>query len=197
MKKIGYLLLNIFLATAIILFVTVFLMTIFTSQKDHAVVFDILPICLVVFGIIVVYLIRETHSAYQLFIGLLLILTGIFTFLKMRNYISGSIINWWPIFGILSGVTLFVSGIYKYRKMSFGFVIPAIVIIILSAWFMLFSFKIITVPFKTVAIIGGPLLLVMLCVLLFVIFFIQQKGIFFVSSDEEPKQFEDDEIIPQ
>ena len=125
------------------------------------------------------------------------ILTGIFTFLKMRNYISGSIINWWPIFGILSGVTLFVSGIYKYRKMSFGFVIPAIVIIILSAWFMLFSFKIITVPFKTVAIIGGPLLLVMLCVLLFVIFFIQQKGLFFVSSDEEPKQFEDDEIIPQ
>lgn len=196
MKKIGYLLLNILLAIAIILFISAFIATIFTSAKQHAFILDILPLCLIVFGAVVVYLVSATKSAYQLFIGLTLIFSGIFLFLIMRSILASPMSCWWPIFGIISAINLLISGIYKYKKLSFGFVIPTLTLIILSAWFFLFSFKIITIPFKTVVIIGGPLLVVMLCVFLFILFFLQQKGMILVEHNEESKQFEDDEIIP-
>ena len=111
----------------------------------------------------------------------------------MRSIIGGTLLQLWPIIGIGNGVILLIAGFYKYRKISFGYVIPSIAMIVLSAWFLLFSLKIVSISFKEFIIVFGPLLLVMLCVLLFVVYIFKRNS----KSSEEPDQFQDDELIPE
>ena len=193
MNKKGYILLNLLLALSIILFLVVFIVTIFNSEKEHAKILDFLPVFLMIIGLSVALLTPSTKSSYQLFIGLGFIFIGGFSFLLMRGIIEGTLLQLWPVIGIGNGVILFIAGFYKYRKISFGFVIPSIAMIVLSAWFLLFSLKIVSISFKEFVIVFGPLLLVMLCVLLFVVYIFKRN----TKSSEEPDQFQDDELIPE
>lgn len=193
MNKKGYFLLNLLLALSIILFIVVFIVTIFNSEREHKKILDALPVFLMIVGVSVALLTKSTKSSYQLYIGLGFFFIGGFSFLLMRNIINGTLIQLWPVIGIGSGVILFISGLYKYRRITFGFVIPSIVTIVLSAWFLLFSLKIVSIPFKTFVIVFGPLLFVMLCVLLFVVYILEKNK----KAMGEPDQFEDDELIPE
>lgn len=193
MNKKGYILLNLLIALSIILFLVVFIVTIFNSEKEHAKILDFLPVFLMIVGLSVVLLTPSTKSSYQLFIGLGFIFIGGFSFLLMRGIIERTLLQLWPVIGIGNGVILFIAGFYKYRKISFGFVIPSIAMIVLSAWFLLFSLKIVSISFKEFVIVFGPLLLVMLCVLLFVVYIFKRN----TKSSEEPDQFQDDELIPE
>lgn len=193
MNKKGYVLLNLLLALSIILFLVVFVVTIFNSEKEHAKILDFLPIFLMIVGLSVALLTPSTKSSYQLFIGLGFIFIGGFSFLLMRSIIGGTLLQLWPVIGIGNGVILLIAGFYKYRKISFGYVIPSIAMIVLSAWFLLFSLKIVSISFKEFIIVFGPLLLVMLCVLLFVVYIFKRNS----KSSEEPDQFQDDELIPE
>ena len=193
MNKKGYILLNLLLALSIILFLVVFIVTIFNSEKEHAKILDFLPVFLMIVGLSVALLTPSTKSSYQLFIGLGFIFIGGFSFLLMRSIIGGTLLQLWPVIGIGNGVILLIAGFYKYRKISFGYVIPSIAMIVLSAWFLLFSLKIVSISFKEFIIVFGPLLLVMLCVLLFVVYIFKRNS----KSSEEPDQFQDDELIPE
>ncbi|MBP5568752.1 MAG: hypothetical protein J6X54_05980 [Treponema sp.] len=193
MNKKGYVLLNLLLALSIILFLVVFIVTIFNSEKEHAKILDFLPVFLMIVGLSVALLTPSTKSSYQLFIGLGFIFIGGFSFLLMRSIIGGTLLQLWPVIGIGNGVILLIAGLYKYRKISFGYVIPSIAMIVLSAWFLLFSLKIVSISFKEFIIVFGPLLLVMLCVLLFVVYIFKRNS----KSSEEPDQFQDDELIPE
>jgi len=193
MNKKGYFLLNLLLGLAIILFIVVFIVTIFNSEHEHAKILDSLPVFLMIVGITVAFLTKSTKSSYQLFIGLGFFFIGGFSFLLMRSIIEGTLLQLWPVIGIGNGIILFISGFYKYRKVSFGFVIPSAAVTVLSAWFLLFSLKIVSIPFKTFVIVFGPLLFVMLCVLLFVVYMFKRN----TKSSEEPDQFQDDELIPE
>ncbi len=193
MNKKGYVLLNLLLALSIILFLVVFIVTIFNSEKEHAKILDFLPVFLMIVGLSVALLTPSTKSSYQLFIGLGFIFIGGFSFLLMRSIIGGTLLQLWPVIGIGNGVILLIAGFYKYRKISFGYVIPSIAMIVLSAWFLLFSLKIVSISFKEFIIVFGPLLLVMLCVLLFVVYIFKRNS----KSSEEPDQFQDDELIPE
>ena len=193
MNKKGYVLLNLLLALSIILFLVVFIVTIFNSEKEHAKILDSLPVFLMIVGLSVALLTPSTKSSYQLFIGLGFIFIGGFSFLLMRSIIGGTLLQLWPVIGIGNGVILLIAGLYKYRKISFGYVIPSIAMIVLSAWFLLFSLKIVSISFKEFIIVFGPLLLVMLCVLLFVVYIFKRNS----KSSEEPDQFQDDELIPE
>lgn len=197
MSKFGYKLINLLLFIAFLLFFVVFFTTIFQSDKQHAMVLDVFPVFLLIVGITVAILTLNTKSAYQLFIGGFLAFAGLMSLLLMKNIVSGNLKQWWPIYAVAGGVILFGAGFYKYRKLDFGYVIPAIVLEIVGLWLLLFSFKVVTIPFKTFIICFGPLLLVMLCVLLFVVFLVQKKYGKITASDSDIKQFEDDELIPE
>ena len=110
----------------------------------------------------------------------------------MRGYLKHTIYQWWPFLGIAVGLILFVTGIYKYRRITVGFAIPSLTIFLMGGWFMLFSFKIVKVPFSQVALIGGPLFMIFLMVSLFAFFLLQQKNKNLVIEDDEPDSFEDD-----
>ena len=140
MNKKGYVLLNLLLALSIILFLFVFIVTIFNSEKEHAKILDFLPVFLMIVGLSVALLTPSTKSSYQLFIGLGFIFIGGFSFLLMRSIIGGTLLQLWPVIGIGNGVILLIAGFYKYRKISFGYVIPSIALLVLCACFFLFSF---------------------------------------------------------
>lgn len=135
--------------------------------------------------------------AYVVFSALLICFCSLGLFVLITDLVKGSILNWWPILGVYSGISLFASGFYKYKKVRYGYLIPSVSLIVIGLWFLCFSWKIITVPFIQVAIIGGPLLLLMGFVLLFVLFYFQQKDKRFIANDDDSNQFEDDEIVTQ
>lgn len=196
MSKLGYKLINILLFFAFVLFFAVFFITIFTDSKQHKAVLDLFPGFLIITGLTVSILTIYTKSAYQLFIGLFMTFGGFLSFVLLLGPVEWSIKQWWPIYGVAGGISVFVSGLYRYKKIDFGFLIPSVVLGILGFWLLLFSFKVITIPFKTFVICFGPLLVVMLCILLFVLYLWQKKHGKF-SQVDEINQFEDDELIPE
>lgn len=196
MTKRGYILLNILLFFSFMLFVTVFIMTIFQSDKNHAVVLNLFPVFLMLVGVTVMILTPYTQSAYQLFLGGMFFISGLFSYLLLECIIPGTLTQWWPIYGVMAGLMVGVSGFYKYKKCDSGFMIPAVVMILLCGCFMLFSFKIITIPFKMFMALFGPILILIMCTALMSIFFYQKKFKKIQDSDEDIKQFEDDEMIP-
>lgn len=152
-----------------------------------------------VIGILItVFSIKTTHKATHLFLGLLLIFWGIF-YVLVSYVFSVTIKECWPIYGIMTGILLFVSGFYKYEKMKFGYVIPAFTLFCMGLWYSFFSFKIIKKSFVTVASNLGPFFMLLIAVLLVIFFLLQQKHKELVLADDETGTFsdEDDEIMTQ
>lgn len=134
-----------------------------------------------------------THKGFHFFMGLLFSGWGIMILL-IQTVIPFNLIQCWPLFAILSGLVLFFSGVYKYRKIKFGYLMPAIVLVCMGFWYMLFSFRIIKIPFLTVSRIVGPIFLFGVALSLVLFFLIQQKHKELVINDDEGV-FSDEEII--
>ena len=193
MKKTTAILLDFLMYVGSIVFVSAFILALVVSEKQHSTIIDVLPIFAGILGIAtLVFTFVISHKAYHFFMGLFLIVAGTFEFLLMRGYLKHTIYQWWPFLGIAVGLILFVTGIYKYRRITVGFAIPALTIFLMGGWFMLFSFKIIKGPFSQVVLIGGPLFMIFLMVSLFAFFLLQQKNKKLVIEDDEPDSFEDD-----
>lgn len=197
MTKRGFRLLNLLLFFSFVLFVSVFIMTIFQSDKQHAVILNLFPVFLMLVGVAVCVLTPYTRSAYQLFLGGMFFSTGLFSYLLMENIIPGSLTQWWPIYGVIAGLLVFVTGLYRYRKPDLGFIVPSAVLTFLGLGFLLFSFKIISISFKKLVVLAGPVVILVLLIVLLAIFFYQKKFKSVSDSDEEINQFEDDEMIPE
>ena len=193
MKKTTAILLDFLTYIGSLIFVSAFVMALVVPEKQHTLIIDILPVMAGLLGITtLVFTFVISHKAYHFFMGLFLIVAGTFEFLLMSGYLNYTIYQWWPFLGIAVGLILFVTGIYKYRRITVGFAIPALTIFLMGGWFMLFSFKIIKVPFSQVVLIGGPLFMIFLMVSLFAFFLLQQKNKKLVIEDDEPDSFEDD-----
>ncbi|MBO4858159.1 MAG: hypothetical protein J5527_06555 [Treponema sp.] len=193
MKKISALLLDFLTYIGSLIFVSAFILALVVAEKQHTMIIDLLPVFAVILGIMtLVFTLAVSHKAYHFFMGLFLMVAGSFVFLLVRGYLQHTIYQWWPFLGIAVGLILFVTGIYKYRRITVGFAIPALTIFLMGCWFMLFSFKIVKVPFSQVALIGGPLFMIFVMVFLFAFFLLQQKNKNLVIEDDEPDSFEDD-----
>lgn len=181
---------------ALVLFFLLFSFTNSTgrTQEIISVVFLILQFILGV--LISVLSVRWTHRATQLFIGLLLFFWGV-THVFVSNILPVTIKECWPIYGVVAGILLFVSGFYKYHKIKFGFFIPSVTLVGMGLWYSFFSFKIIKKSFLTVASNIGPLFMLLIAILLVILFLLQQKHKKLVFPDDETGTFsdEDEEIM--
>ena len=74
-----------------------------------------------------------------------------------------------------------------------AFLIPSVTLFGMGCWYSLFSFGLVKLSFKTVAITLGPLFMLLIAVFLIVFFFVQQKHKELVFSDEETGIFADEE----
>lgn len=196
MRKLSSFITNFLLYFGNIVFLAAVVFTIVIDPDDHKFIFDFLPLLVACAGVpIFILCLYFTKRAYHLFTGMFLIFWGIFLFCVNRNYFSFKVDQWWPILGVSTGIFISVAGLYRYRKLKGGYFIPALSLFLLGCWFMLFSFKIIKVPFRTVAIVGGPLFMIMACIFIIAFFFLQKRYKNLVLPDEESSEFDDDELI--
>ena len=93
--------------------------------------------------------------------------------------------EFWPLFGVITGILWFIAGRMKYCKLKFGFVIPSVTLFGMGLWYSLFSFEIIKLSFKSVACSLGPIFMVSIAVFLVLLFLAQQRHKELVFSDEE------------
>ena len=133
------------------------------------------------------------QKAIPLYIGLLSLCCGVLNILVYLSSAFG-IVEFWPLFVILAGILLMVSGVYKYKKLKFGFVIPSFTLIGMGGWFLLFSFKIIKLSFLDTAAILGPIFMLMIAVLLVLLFLAQQKHKELIIKDDNLGTFDDEDV---
>lgn len=164
------------------------------SENRHAVL-SYLPIIAALSGIPVLVLsIRNTKRLHQIFIGFELSFWGTYTVLHELRILPYTFTQWWPMIGVTAGIFLFIAGIVKYQKLLAGYFIPSITMFLLGAWFMLFSFNIVKVPFQVVAIVGGPLFLMMSGVFIVALFLLQKNHTNLVIKDDENIDLETEEL---
>ena len=150
--------------------------------------------CQFVMGLlIIIFSLRLVKKAVPLFIGLLL------TFWFMLDVIVYAVPDYgvkefWPCFVLLAGILLIISGRYKYKKLKFGFVIPAVTLIGMGLWYLLFSFRIIKRSFLTIAATLGPVFMLLVALFLVLLFLAQQRHKELVVHDEDTGVFADEDI---
>ena len=126
--------------------------------------------------------------------GLELVFWGTGIWLYLCSVIPYSFYEWWPMLGVSAGLFLFIAGIIRYKKLLFRYVIPAAALFLLGIWFMLFSFKVIKISFRDVAIVGGPLFFIMSGIFIIGFFLLQKKHSNLVVSDDENTEFDAEDI---
>ena len=193
-EKRKSLLLNFLIPSAISLFVICAVFALFvTPPKFIEILFVIFLISQVVLGIlIIVFSLKITKRATHFFVGLLILFWGLLQIFSKYNSLF-SLKELWPVYTCSAGVTLFVSGFYKYKKIKFGYFFPAATLFFMGIWFSLFTFNIIKEPFMKVVSILGPVFGMILVILLVLLFFLQKKHKELIVVDEETGTFSDEE----
>ena len=135
---------------------------------------------------------KFTKKFFHFFIGLLYLSWSII-YLVAYTMFSYEFKEIWPLLGVSAGLLWFIAGIWKYRTVKFGYLIPSVTLFGMGCWYSLFSFGLIKFSFKTVASTLGPLFMLLIAVFLIVFFFLQQKHKELVFSDEETGVFADEE----
>lgn len=183
----------LYFGSAFILFLIIF--NIIVPLEEHHVVINYLPILVAASGIPVLVLsIRNTKRLHQIFIGFELSFWGTVIVLRELKVLQYTFIQWWPMIGVTAGIFLLIAGIVKYNRLLVGYFIPSITLLLLGIWFMLFSFKIIKVPFKIVAIVGGPLFLILSGIFIVALFLFQKNHSNLVVKDDENIDQETEEM---
>lgn len=135
---------------------------------------------------------KVTRKFFHLFMGLLY-LSWSLIYLITYTFFSFHFKEMWPLLGVSAGVLWFVAGKWKYKLLKFGYLIPSVTLFGMGCWYSLFSFGLIKLSFKTVAITLGPLFMLLIAVFLIVFFLVQQKHKELVVRDEETGVFADEE----
>lgn len=187
-------LINIFIPCAITLFIFSAIFTMFVAPpvviEILAPIFKVLQLIL---GILICTLaVKITKRATHLFIGLVIFCWGILQFFSIYCSVV-SLKELWPVYTMITGIILYISGYYKYRKIKFGYVIPAVTIFFMGVWFSLFTFKIIKQSFLELVTVLGPVFMVLVAVALFLFFLIQKRHKELVITDDETGTFSDEE----
>ena len=135
---------------------------------------------------------KVTRKFIHFFMGLLYLIWSLI-YLITYTFFSFSLNEMWPLLGLSAGLLWFIAGMWKYRVLKFGYLIPSLTLFGMGLWYSLFSFGLIRLSFKTVASTLGPLWLLLIAVFLILFFFLQQKHKELVFSDEETGVFADEE----
>ncbi len=135
---------------------------------------------------------RFTKKFFHFFMGLLY-LSWSLIYLITYIFFDFMFKEMWPLLGLSAGFLWFVAGLWKYRALKFGYLIPSVTLFGMGIWYSFFSFGLIKLSFKTVASSLGPLFMLLIAVFLIVFFFLQQKHKELVFSDEETGVFADEE----
>lgn len=186
--------LDCILCVSLIIFVCVFIVVTKMQGKVSVFITSILPAVQIFLGLFAVYVaLKVTKKGYQVFSSLLFLLLGLYQFLLMNEVIPFSLKETWPIIGVISSLCLLVSGVYRYRKMKILYIVPSFILLLMSLWYSLFSFKVIKQPFSFVVLSLGPAFVIITVAMLIIFYFLQKKHRELIIEDEE-SEFDTEEI---
>ena len=158
---------------------------------------DILNLVILIFqgllGIVIIIIGKKiTHKFFHMFIGLAFFLCSL-VLIMMVLVLPFTIKELWPVYGVIAGISLFISGFLKYKSVKFGYLIPAVTLVGMGIWYLMFSLQLMPLSFSMVVYTLGPAFLIMIAVLLVAYFFVQQKRSDLVFKDDEIGVFSDEE----
>ena len=148
MKKFTVPILNVLLAVGV---VCVF-MGFFLLIHPFAGVGNVAPfvnICLILVGALCFYVSLVTYRHAPLFFfGLYLCLAASLYLFVTSGILSVSWTQLWPGGVVLCGICLFLTGLFRHRKVRSAYLFPGVLLVLLGAVFLLFSFDIVTISFR-------------------------------------------------
>lgn len=143
--------------------------------------FPTLPFIYISLGVICLFLtFAFTKSSILLLLGTLGIFWGVVSLLSVTQIISYSQLELWPFSVIASGISLFVSGIYKFRKVKSSYLFPSLTLVCIGIVFLLFSMHVVKMSFAEFIARIFPIL--------FIVFGGSLIGIF-IFQKNRPKEF--------
>jgi len=124
------------------------------------------PLVVMASGGLLLYLaVVQGRSGLFLGAGTFLCLLGIILLLRGWNLHLG---NSWPLLMTSAGISWLAYGFWTSRRIRLGFLVPSVAIVVLSLFFALFSFHVVTMRLGTFVKMWWPLLLIIGGIALFV-----------------------------
>ena len=131
-----------------------------------------------------------TKGTGTFFCGIYLALLGITVLLLRVRASSANIAGLWPLLVIISGASLFMTGIYITKKIFTFYNFPSVLLVFLGVVFLMFSLKVFKSRFLTLLQNFWPLILIFFGLALVITFLIQQsnKNSFPYIDDEDVRE---------
>lgn len=186
MHKVFSRVLDCILCVSLIIFVAVFIVV--AKQQGNATAFftSLMPTVQVLLGIFAVFVaLKVTKKTYQVFSSVLFLLLGIFQFLLVNEIVPYSLKQLWPVIGFLASFSLFFACFWRYKQIKIVYIVPTLILLLMSCWYFLFSFKIIKMSFSFVVTTIGPFFVVVTILSVISFYFLQKKHKELVVKDEE------------
>ncbi|MBO4403906.1 MAG: hypothetical protein J5780_01070 [Treponema sp.] len=131
-----------------------------------------------------------TKGTGTFFCGMYFVLLGaILLFVRVR-FSSVDLTDLWPLLVLISGVALFLTGIYRTKKIFTFYNFPSVLLFSLGLIFLMFSLKVFKAKFITLLQKFWPLVLIFFGLALVATFLIQQsnKNSFPYIDDEDTEE---------
>lgn len=165
------------------------------SGTDSFIKINIGDLLFILAGAVILFIAIVTgENSHKFFLGLYICLAGALHVLLACGIIPHGMKEWWPFFVVLCGISLFLTGLARHRKIKSTYLFPSIIILVIGLIFLLFSLDIIKISFASFVAAWWPLLLILLGTALVVLFLYQKSsfGSFPYMTEDTKDVFGDD-----
>jgi hypothetical protein len=135
------------------------------------------PTILVLVGLLLLHRVYFKNGAdAHVFSGIFLILIGSFLLVLNTGVLEKDFKQFWPLFMLFAGVSVFFFGLKKQGAARMRMIIPATAFTLLSLVFLLFSLRIIPVSLRSFVVIWWPGILIFAGALLIILDFLASRA---------------------
>lgn len=128
----------------------------------------LLSFLVVIIGVVfAVAAVKLNKRAIYFFIAAFFLQTGFLLFLSALRIFPFSFREFWPLFSVFAGISLFIAGFYRYGRIRPWYTVPSIVLVVLGCVLLMFSFDLVQFSFFQFVLNWWPLLVVLAGLMLF------------------------------
>ncbi len=146
----------------------------FFTERDFKYYCSIAVLVLGSFFLYMTFAIKR-HFVF-VFTGFFLVLNGVLLMICIIPFIPVTLFNLWPLILVNAGVSLILSSLYRYKKVSSRMFFPSFILICLGFIFLLFSLHILPFTFKSFISRFWAYVLIFFGILLIIIFVVQRNS---------------------
>jgi hypothetical protein len=138
--------------------------------------FSLWPTALVLIGLFLLHRVYFKNGAdAHVFSGIFLILVGAFLLVLNTGVLESEFRQFWPLFMLFVGVSLFFFGLKKRGSARLRMTVPALSIALLSLVFLLFSLHIVSMSLRHFVVVWWPGILIFAGGLLIILDYMMER----------------------